>query len=144
MHGIVDGRLQYRGQWLDASRRNAIPLRVRNAFRIREANTSIYYLEIYRDYRSASSPGVSCPGYSYLPTWVLSNADAEFISIEQEFRLIDCDGKTDWSDTPLVFWKQAIGIDLLVRRLGFESEEYLILTIEDGAITERTEMSFRR
>ena len=90
--GTVDGRLRYTGQRLDAGRHATIPLRVRNAFRLQEPNGSIYYLEILRDYGAASSPGVSCPGLSYLRTWVRTNADAGLVSIEQQFRLIDCDG----------------------------------------------------
>ena len=46
------------------------------------------------------------------------------------------------SDTPLVSWRHATGIDVLVRRYGYESEEYIIMTIDGVALTERTRMPF--
>ena len=143
MYGTVEGQLRYTGQWLDAGRRNEIPLRAKAAFRIREADAAIYYVEIVRDYRSASTSAVTCPGYSYLRTWVLDN-DTDLVWFDQDFGMFDCDMKGASNDTPLVLWRDTTGVHLLVRRLGWESEDYLILTIDNGTVSERTYMSFRR
>ncbi len=143
-YGTTEGRLRYTGQWLDAGRRNAIPLQVKKAFRIREAAASIYYLEIVRDYGGTASATVSCPGYSYLRTWILVDESEELVSLEQNFSMPDCDMKGASFDIPIVFWKLSSGIDVLVERGGWESQDYLILTIDEGAIAERTEMRFRR
>ncbi len=139
----TEGRLRYTGQWLDAGRRNAIPLKVNDAFRIREAAASIYYLEIVRGYGGTASATVSCPGYSYLRTWLLVDESEEIVPLEQDFSMPDCDMKGASFDIPIVFWKLSSGIDVLVERGGWESQDYLILTIDEDAVAERTEMQFR-
>ena len=141
--GTTEGRLSYTGQWLEAGRRNKIPLRVNEAFRIREAAASIYYLEIVRDYGNTADATVSCPGYSYLRTWILIDESEELVPLEQDFNMPDCDMKEALFDIPIVFWKLSSGIHLLVERGGWESQDYLILTIDEGVIAERTEIRFQ-
>ena len=142
--GVVDGQLRFTGQWLDSRRRQAIPLRVQRAYRARGVNFTVSYLEISRPYgHSRKTDPTFCPGYSLLKTWVRTGEGAEFTSINAEFLIVDCDGKTATSDTPVVYWEHGTGLDLLVRRLGWESEFYAVVTASDNAVTERTEVFFR-
>ena len=127
---------------LDLGRRQAIPLNVETAFRVREANSTIYYMEISRsDFDIERTDPRLC--FSVLKSCVRTSADAGFTSIVNEFGLVDCDGKSGTSDTPVVYWEHRTGVDLLVRRLGYESEWFAILTIDESAVTERTEVFFR-
>ncbi len=143
--GTIDGQLRYFGHWLSADRRHGIPLHVSKAFRIQLVDAAIYYLEINRDYPSPpEDEDVGCSGRSYLRTWVLANIRGELVSLLQDLLLTDCDMKGVSFDSPLVFWRHTPSIDLLVQRHGWESEDYLILTIDNRAVTERTRMRFRR
>lgn len=137
---VTNQRYDILGGYPDAVRRSEIPLRVETVFRIRQRDTSIHYLEIDRHYDSA--PSFACPVSSFLRIWVLANADAKLTSLKQHLALTDCDGKGICSDTPLVFWRHAAGIDVLVRSNCYESEDYVIMTVTGGAVTERTRMHF--
>ncbi len=142
--GIVDGQLRHTGQWRDARRRQAIPLRVRRAFRVHEASPTIYYLEIQRSYDHVEreDPGF-CPGFSLLKIWVRAGSGPELAAVDGEFLISDCDGKASTSNTPVLYWAHETGIDLLVRRLGWESEYYAIVTISEDTVSERTTVFFR-
>lgn len=137
----TDKEQLWSGQWLDADRRNEIPLEVREAFRIREANATIYYMEIVRPYQARWMKG--CPTYSQLRTWVLvNNDDEDLILLKQDFVMTWCDGMSARWNTPLVFWRHAASIDLLVRQRAYEGESYFILRISNGAATELTHVGW--
>jgi hypothetical protein len=107
-------------------------------------DAAIYYLEIVRDYEAMATPAVPCPGDSYLRAWVRTGTGRDLDIVDQDFGLWDCDMKGAVFDTPLVYWPHADGIDLLIRRHIWESEEYLVLTLEDDMVLTRTDMHFRR
>ncbi len=143
--GIVDGRLRYYGQPLDAARRRTAPLRVQRIARISQVNNGdAYYLEIIRDYGNTAMPAIPCPGVSFLRTWVLMKDGSDLRILDQDFGLWDCDMKGADFDTPLVFWRAGTGADLLIRRTGWESEDYLIISIDGEAAVIRTDTRYRR
>ena len=114
---------------------------MREAFRIREANATIYYMEIVRPYQARWMKG--CPTYSQLRTWVLvNNDDEDLILLKKDFVMTACDGKAARWNTPIVLWRHAAGIDLLVRQRGYEGESYFILRIANGAATELTHVGW--
>ena len=123
---------------LDTKQRHKIPLSVKEAFRIQEADSPLYYLEMIRDY-----PGQDyvIPYCSFLQAWV-RDTDDELELIAQNVELPGPDWKSQHDDTPIVFWRRAIGVDVLVRRSHWESEEYLILTILQGIVNESTSAWF--
>jgi hypothetical protein len=130
------------GHPLDIGRRQAIPLRVDRVFRLRVADSEIYYLEINRqDIPIESTDPGSC--FSVLKSWVQDAAGTGPIAIDTEFGLSDCDGRTGMSDTPVVYWENSGSVELLVRRLGYEAEWFAILTINDAVVTQRTNVNFR-
>jgi hypothetical protein len=144
-HGVIDGLLRFSGQPLDPVRRRSVPLRLNKAFRIsQDDDAAMYYVEIVRYYGTMATPAVPCPGYSYLRGWVRTGTARDMDIVDQDFGLWDCDLKSAVFDTPLVYWPHAAGIDLLVRRHIWESEEYLVLTLEDDMVLTRTDMRFRR
>ena len=142
--GVIAGRLRHTGQWLDADRRRAAPLQT-STFRVWEPDASVYFVEITRNYGPfASTPGIDCPGFSALRAWVATDTHGKPTSLEQQLALVDCDGKGSRSDTPVVYWRHGTAIDILVRSLGYETEDYLILRVEAGELSNRASMSFRR
>ena len=127
---------------MDSRRRQAVPLRVRRAFRAGEADSTVYYAEIERSYRVDSTDPSFCPGSSLLKSRVRSSTGTGLTSINDKILLLDCDEKIGSYDTPVAYWEHRTGVDLLVRRLGWESEHFTILTIDDGGLTEQTEVFF--
>ena len=142
--GVTDGQLNEFGHWTDLKRRQELALSVKHAFRIQAHDASFYYFEIVRSYRNIERYKRSlCPGYSLLRIWVREAENGEFISIQDRLSILDCDWKTFTSDTPMVYWNQQDRVDLLVRRRAWESEYFAILTIENGILSERSEVFFR-
>ena len=139
-YGTVEGKLTYMEPWRDVEKRQKIPLGVRRILRIQEANSTLYYLELIRDF--PIRPEVYFPANSFLQAWVRNTGD-ELVWITQSLSLTNADMKGNPSDTPIVFWRRGDVVALLVRRTGWESEDYLILTIKNDGVDESASMSFR-
>lgn len=132
------------GMHLNENQQQKIPLRMRDAIRLREGKSTLYKLTIMRHYPIAE--GVSFPAFGLLETWLRDTGD-ELESVAQTFCLAPAPpnlsraelDKTEFSSIPIVFWRRVTGeIDILYRSTGWESEDYEILTTKFGADYEST------
>lgn len=154
-YGASDGRLRSYAIFTGAAERAAIPLTLETASKLELGDgISLYYLEIVRSYtstavsRPADQPDerpINCPGVSYFRGWFRSTPTGELAPLETDLILLDCDWKGGMFDRVLGYWRNRNGVDVVVRRHGWESEDYVILTVQGNEVNElvRTRVSVR-
>lgn len=130
--GRVRGERIMIGQWLEASRRRAIPVEISNGYRMHGANSTIYYLEVTRSY---PPPVRDCYAKTRLRTWIRLDADARLMTLRQDIDLVTCDEKLGIKEIPIVYWGRATGMDLLTVRHYYEGLDYQILRIDSLGAT---------
>ena len=140
-HRTGETLAEYTEPRLSAEKRMRLPLAVVvSAFRLQEANSTLYYIEMSRDYYRQLRE--EFPANAYIQGWVRATAD-ELVWLTQSFAVTDPEPKALSWYTPIVFWRRATGFDLLVSHSEWEGERYGILTVKNGTVNDSVYMRYR-
>lgn len=119
--------------WGNAAARQQIPLEGVKLFQFQRDDRTLYYIEARR--RFPVPEEVTFPTSSYLIAWAVE-VDGELAWISEGVKLRGSDTRGLDDDTPIAFWPTGSTVDVLVRRTGWEDEDYLIINVTPEGIYE--------